>query len=258
MKKTIIALLALGSAASAAELVAEWDGFSSLVSGSYTLNTSGTTSVDENGILSVVGANPASATIDISAAGLSIDNGITINMSVSGVSSWGGKTPYALVSMKGDTTDYLALAGIDGKSDENDVQAGQFAFNGSVNKISMTYPSGTDGDLGCVTDATKYYTLTFTFKKDEFAMYLNGSLLGTGTPNNEMTDAVAKQTVTSIAFGGWAAGSDNGKLNEKVSYFAIYDGAMTAAEVATLVPEPTTATLSLLALAGLAARRRRK
>lgn len=48
---------------------------------------------------------------------------------------------------------------------------------------------------------------------------------------------------------------DSNNRNHEFSEFAVWQGVVTAAD---LVPEPATATLSLLALAGLAARRRRK
>ncbi|MBR1998249.1 MAG: PEP-CTERM sorting domain-containing protein [Akkermansia sp.] len=39
---------------------------------------------------------------------------------------------------------------------------------------------------------------------------------------------------------------------------ALYSGVLTNAQMTALIPEPATATLSLLALAGLAGRRRRR
>ena len=255
MKKTIIALMALCSVASAADLVAEWKDFSTLTSGSYTIVTSGSSKA-EDGFLSVVGANSGSATIDVSAAGLSISDGFTLNLTLNGIKSWSGNQPHAFVGIKGEDTTFLALAGLHGDASEG-AKVGKFAFNGSANKVTMTYPEGENGDLSCLTGTDKFYTLTLTFAKSAFSMYLDGALLATGTPNSEMTDAMAAQDITSIAFGSWVGDSNNALLSETISSFSIYGGAMTASEVAALVPEPTTATLSLLALAGLAARRRR-
>ena len=62
--------------------------------------------------------------------------------------------------------------------------------------------------------------------------------------------------------GGIGAISDLRLNTNIVNYVEVYSGALSSAEVLThatqLVPEPTTATLSLLALCGLAARRRRR
>ena len=254
MKKTLIALTALVSVAPAAELVAEWKDFSSLTSGSYTLDISGNTKV-ENGILSVVGSNPPSAKINITDAGLSINEGFTLNITLNNVSTWGGSQPHSFVGIKGANTDFLVLAGLHGDSE---TQNAKFAFNGSANNVNMSYPEGTNGSLSSVTGTENFYTITLTYTQSAFTMYLNGELWATGTPNSGMTDTMAAQTITSIAFGSWAGNSGNGTLKEDIASFAIYKGAMTASEVAALVPEPTTATLSLLALAGLAARRRRK
>jgi len=58
------------------------------------------------------------------------------------------------------------------------------------------------------------------------------------------------QTATQVYFGGDA--------NNPVDYFLVYDSALSTLSLMQSIPEPTTATLSLLALAAMAARRRRK
>ena len=252
MKKTLIALMALAGIASAADLVAEWNGFTSLESGNYTFTISGNTTVDSNGTLNVVGTPGGSAYIDITTAGLSLENGFTLNMLVNNVGGYGQNTPFAFVGLRGETTSYLATAGI--TSDKT----GGFCLNGSGSKIAITRPN--NNSIQAVEDTSTFSAITLTFTDDEFKMYLNGELVATGTPNSgQMTTAMAQETITKIALGSWAEANSKSTLNEHVASFAIYNGAMSAAEVkAMLVPEPTTATLSLLALAGLAARRRRK
>lgn len=251
MKKTIITLLALCGVASAADLVAKWDGFSSLTSGDYTFATSGSTTVSSDGILNVVGASGGTATVDITNAGLNFTNGFTLNMLVNSVGSYGGNGPYSLVGFRGATTEFLTIACI--ASDNS----GKFCFSGSVNNITTT--SESNASLETITGTSAYSAITLTFTSTEFKMYLNGNLVATGTPNSgKMTTAMATETITKIALGSWAGASSSSRLSENVAAFAIYDGAMTATEVAALVPEPTTATLSLLALCGLAARRRRR
>ncbi|MBQ2380275.1 MAG: PEP-CTERM sorting domain-containing protein [Akkermansia sp.] len=68
----------------------------------------------------------------------------------------------------------------------------------------------------------------------------NGTITGKMYTNNQLTISVS---------GGYNFWDLPGSKDEHINTFKAY---------ATLVPEPTTATLSLLALAGLAARRRRK
>ena len=61
-------------------------------------------------------------------------------------------------------------------------------------------------------------------------------------------DAYLEQTIDKFALGGRIGGKNGNNAN-----VTVYGASLTK-----IVPEPTTATLSLLALAGLAARRRRK
>ena len=255
MKKTIIALLALcGCASAATELVAEWDNFSSLTNNGYTLTITGTATKVEDGILKVTGSNPVSATIDVSDAGLTFGNGFTLNMTLSNVNPLSGDAPYGFVGLKSGDYVNLALAGVNSSSYD-----AKFCYRSSSNNITTSYPEETSGDLSILTSTTTVSTLTITFSNSVFNMYLNGGLVATGTPNSDMMNDNISSVIDTISFGAWAGGSDNGLLKEYVHSFAIYEGAMTAAEVrALMVPEPTTATLSLLALAGLAARRRRR
>ncbi len=65
-------------------------------------------------------------------------------------------------------------------------------------------------------------------------------------------------SIVGMQFGSGFAGRD-ALNNATIDNLAIWNKALTSKEVKSLIiPEPTTATLSLLALAGLAARRRRK
>lgn len=113
-------------------------------------------------------------------------------------------------------------------------------------------------------EATKWYNVALVAK--------NGDLtLSVFTPSSEL---VGSTTVKSKYTGSLnsVTGYVNYKFNTSyIDNLAIYDGALTNEQLAALtryemknqtlmqsVPEPTTATLSLLALAGLAARRRRR
>ena len=85
--------------------------------------------------------------------------------------------------------------------------------------------------------------------------YVNGDLVGTST-NASATNFV-DETINNMQF-GYFGNSGNG-ASTNFDNILVYSRALNAAEVKNLtVPEPTVATLSLLALAGLAARRRRK
>ena len=65
-------------------------------------------------------------------------------------------------------------------------------------------------------------------------------------------------TAESVVFSQWTNASDKKNDNRATIDIVAYEGVLTTDQMAALIPEPTTATLSLLALAGLAARRRRR
>ncbi len=85
------------------------------------------------------------------------------------------------------------------------------------------------------------YTITLTKIGKEVTVAVDGVATGYGVLADTVTG-----NITDVMLGGNQA--NQYKINEVVH----------SASMAILVPEPTTATLSLLALAGLAARRRRK
>ena len=100
--------------------------------------------------------------------------------------------------------------------------------------------------VGTVTTGTEY-TLTLT-KIDTAVTITLGDASVTATLNNY------SGTINNIALGGITGGGD--RVPVLVSELKM--SSVTVNPSAPAVPEPTTATLSLLALAGLAARRRRK
>lgn len=255
MKKKLIdglivsALAVSFSCASAADRVAQWDDFSNLTSGDYSLTTSGSTRVVD-GVLNVVGASGGSANVDLTSAALTLNKGLTISAKISNIGTFSGGGPFSVFAFATEATPFATLVGYDNSHDKI-----QFALNGGTGNISSTAVNNSASDL----EGDTPVILTATFTKTSFKVYLNGEEIATGTPgNNKITDAQANSPITQLSLGSWAGASSYGRLTEKVYNLAVYNGAMTASEVKSLVvPEPATATLSLLALACLAARRRR-
>ena len=129
---------------------------------------------------------------------------------------------------------------------------------------NVTYDS--DINLGRIDDL-KGQQITLTFSGNTLTAYVDGVALA-DTITFTYADGVTPSTaLTGFQFS--AAFSGNRASNSvTVDNIAVWNRALSAEEVASLplsvpepspsVPEPTTATLSLLALAGLAARRRRR
>ena len=95
------------------------------------------------------------------------------------------------------------------------------------------------------------YTVTLTKIGKDVTVAVDGKETGHGV----LADTVSGN-ITDITFGGRQADNANNRINEVV-HSASYS-VLTVNPETPAVPEPTTATLSLLALAGLAARRRRR
>ena len=72
------------------------------------------------------------------------------------------------------------------------------------------------------------------------------------------TTCLDSGTAQSIVFSQWTNDAGKKNSNRATVSMTAYSGVLSTGQMSTLIPEPTTATLSLLALAGLAARRRRK
>ena len=95
--------------------------------------------------------------------------------------------------------------------------------------------------------------------KSVWTLYINGEVVAT------KTDDTRTISFSNVALFEGADHTSNGRYTGYVDDIQFYNvsslddaKSIMSAQAARLVPEPTTATLSLLALAGLAARRRRK
>ncbi|MGN0864945.1 MAG: LamG-like jellyroll fold domain-containing protein [Akkermansia sp.] len=121
-------------------------------------------------------------------------------------------------------------------------------FDGSTTAKSInTGIAGNVGELG------KTLTLVSDGAESLLTLYIDGKQVG-------QISEWKSQQVTGIQFGGIAGNSYN-VSSATLDNLHIWDRALTESEVKSLqvqAPEPATATLSLLALAGLAARRRRQ
>lgn len=92
------------------------------------------------------------------------------------------------------------------------------------------------------------HTVTFSFSNDGTTIYVDGAIAGKNSGLRGDLDNIGTITLSAAAVGAMQS--------LQVYDKAAYDDSAFGKSTMALIPEPTTATLSLLALAGLAARRR--
>ena len=134
------------------------------------------------------------------------------------------------------------------------------AYGLSNGYISMTTGTAADNEFAAAKTelrltANAWNTITYTLSNNKWTATLGGVTSDAKTLGDVSWDASAAERnkySIGIKAPGWDAGATG--LNDSGCKIANMSIAYTAAPI----PEPTTATLSLLALAGLAARRRRK
>lgn len=283
MKKTIVALMALTGVAGASlnygdaafqanseltsGVIASYDfntHGNNLVSGGYTLNVwNGDTKTEEPGAFTIANgyANVTTNSVYSSNMGSEFNTGsFTINfdlISTTKSANWGSilslysnshgaqagwNNALSIRNEGGANTNlYLSLtddgvAGYDGRTDNSaKIDTGINVNSNTPTSITIVSSAAAEG--------ADYGTLT---------LYINGKQKG-----NTITDWNAKNLV-GINFGGLLGGGS--KAGETIiDNVTIWNTALSAEAVAAVtIPEPATATLSLLALAGLVARRRRK
>lgn len=127
----------------------------------------------------------------------------------------------------------------------------------SATPLTLTCDDVTDSVESAVNPTTSdttlnWTTITLTRSSNKLTLYVNGVSQGTLEGNNT--------SITSMQLGKkYPGGTDVVGIEATIDNLTIWNRALSAEEVAGfVVPEPTTATLSLLALVGLAACRRRK
>lgn len=232
MKKTLIALMALVGVASAA-----------------TTQSSLTLSEVDLGSLLVK---------DISEASLTTTTGFTIMLTLDFDSSNAGPAMWFSTLESTDEnvgtsyTDSVATIGWGAPKDPKDYRLTLFTKGGSAVGASTSADAISGSTPG---DSSKFQTTAFvTYSGGTATLFeidSDGELIQTGSTIYSPSGT----SVNSLVLGNWGHSATNAKGKANI---ALYSGVLTKTEMQALIPEPTTATLSLLALAGLAARRRRK
>lgn len=259
MKKTIIALLAIGSVAMADSIY--WD--QAYSASSITLNRG-----DDGINLSALDEGALDIT-DISGYFISRTNGDT--------SPGLGKVDitFTLTDVTSTNTLFAIAASSDNKTGwsvtikEGSLYLGQMTINASNTTSAMSDYSANCSSIGTVTANTSY---TLSIISSESTTEANGSTVspGRGTDNFSITLSSASMTtpVTSTVAGFGLNGTNlsrvyiggSNSMSESGTFGTVTSFALSIPGTAPTpnVPDPATATLSLLDLAGLAARHRRK
>ena len=140
--------------------------------------------------------------------------------------------------------------------------AGQLSVFNKVGGATGFANINTDGNLGTGLFSSYTGSATLTLVSDmtdtkTLTLYIDGQQVGQHT--NWVAAEGDSPALKGLQFGA-LFGSESRKFPEaEIGNITLWNKALSASEVKGLiVPEPATATLSLLALAGLAARRRRK
>ena len=169
---------------------------------------------------------------------------LNLTAAASAVSEGGTYVNIVNVNMPMDVGLYLTSTGFVYGYDANNTRNPNLTFNTlAASKYSF---EGSDGN--------KYITLTFAQHKNGLALYDNS---GTALISDNNYTSSSNTTMESIYIN--TTYIEGVQVNpEWPSSFKDVNTGFDTTMKAQLVPEPTTATLSLLALAGLAARRRRK
>ena len=239
MKKTLITLLALAGVASADEASREllWsmtfgaNNSWSVDSPEDAYSTSGvwavTTTTDSAGnyILSTNGTNDRVHTQWNDGSGMTWDSDFEIEITFALPETYVGKGSAKLIELNSDWRSLIISS--TGDQDDFYITGENFTASESNEAISLT--------LG------KTHTFVISVNDGAVSLSLDGVVKQTGLLNG------SSKNISNIYIGGGSSTTNN---LLSANYYSI--------RAYKLIPEPATATLSLLALAGLAARRRRK
>ncbi len=134
-------------------------------------------------------------------------------------------------------------------------------LSATADSLSVTTKGKTHTETSYSLTLDTWYTLALTYDatNNNATFYVDGTSVGSVT-----VPTAVNQPGVGLGIGNGAKDWTTGPWAGQIADFQLLNSALTADQVAAygaptpVVPEPTTATLSLLALAGLAARRRRK
>ena len=249
MKKTIIALMALASIASAASIGYDemTDAQKTGVKKNWNDPLTLTSSSDEWANVST----GLSFTISFDISNINVSSTDSTIASFAGSHNANGWDDGKLLVRMSDSGS-LTLINSHGTS----TNSWSEYFDGSTFGNATVSAYSCDLGLTSAESITSVTTYTLVSNADDktFTIYKNGTQIDQWTNWNTDTG------LTGLQLGGRFGGGNKLSGNETVDFdnVTIWDKALTTAEVSSIIiPEPTTATLSLLALAGLAARRRR-
>lgn len=256
MKKTLITLLALCGAASATDATLVWDlSFNNLnqpvvTNGSGNDYSSLTITMNGSTVTDGICATPANNRVTITDSAPTLRMMDSFSFVVKGgadvaVANWGvlfglGEANDWNIKVANNANGNLTL--LEEGYNISDKVGSTATPYGSMGTYIVTVDNGGKTQAGASTAA--------------LTLYYNGAQVATGTLGAINCTA---QPLDTFALGGRNIGVGNA-TDFSFSNVQLYSGVLSATQISQLsvVPEPTTATLSLLALAGLAARRRRK
>lgn len=248
MKKTIVALFALAGVAAASSTTADLGNGITGTWTEYNLADKTTTGTNSLTLPSSWGGPTSWITLD-KAVSLTKEQKLTfsytyastVDNGIYGISFLGavGESAFTIGNTEYANRDLAAAVTTLGSSGfyQNKAQAIRFNPGNSSDRIQTVAAGDTQVNLGTVTPGAVKAEIAYDETAGAFVMILS---TGNVSKKLELGDSVAFDTI-SFAADGNATQSFTG-LNMKIE----------------TVPEPATATLSLLALAGLAVRRRRK
>ena len=236
MKKTLIALLALGSISQAALTLNATDVY----------NYAWDTNVTSAAVTLILSADAITA----------LDRNQTLNQVFAAFDITGGSANGGAVHPT-----HFAIENTTYTANNNTTTAFRASDSGVPNSFSNTRYNLIDSQHysgAAAWDTAKYAALTFGITTS--GNYTARAVLSVIDARGTITNITQASTNNKIAFTDISGVKINeGYVTSSYIYSGSWDNdALTAITKKALIPEPTTATLSLLALAGLAARRRRR
>lgn len=262
MKKTIVTILAMAGVATADSIgynsmtesqkegvILAWDFSDGTGSNDVGGDMHNNFTLNEDGYAHITGTNcPWIDTLKSSFA----DGNFTLSLDINSFAANNWQTLVALYSEGGHG---------DGKSLHIGVNTqGELSVFNKVGGATGFASINTNGNLGTGLFSGFSGSSTLTLVSDmtntkTLSLYVDGELKGV----HQNWTASSGQALMGLQFGA-TFGNGRAFPEATISDITLWNKALSASEIQGLmvVPEPTTATLSLLALAGLAARRRRK